>query len=115
MATNADLEVVESTVDHAIARYRSVVLYIWRGVTSVRAAGLLRQTMDRTRQLEAGGRQGQTNVESAVSVGRGVRQRRLRGPAGCRRVARPEPIGAGCKRTDGAAPTGRRIGARAAR
>lgn len=43
------LEVVEATPDHALGRVGGAVLYIWRGVTTVRAANRLRQLSSEAR------------------------------------------------------------------
>lgn len=51
MTTQDRLEVIEATRDHAIGQWRGVALYVWRGATTVRAAGLLERVFDRVREL----------------------------------------------------------------
>lgn len=50
-----DLEILESTDDHAIAKWRSVGLYVWRGTTTVRAARELARTIGLAREADPRG------------------------------------------------------------
>lgn len=50
MASDAELEILESTPDHAIGRWRSAGLYVWRGVTTVHGASVLQRAVARMRE-----------------------------------------------------------------
>lgn len=50
-----DLEVVETTRDHAIATWRTVTFYVWRAGATTRGAGLFRDTVGRIRAARPGG------------------------------------------------------------